>query len=110
MASPDSEAAAPKEPPRSGSSLARLEVATLALLPRSGGGEAEGSVPLEPKRVLDGGPEFGLNLGAAEARWRLLGGELYAMGTGGTLPFPTPEGTLRPGAFASMGLGVDDAH
>ncbi|RKG82507.1 hypothetical protein D7W79_02280 [Corallococcus exercitus] len=49
-------------------------------------------------------------LGAAEARWRLLGGKLYAMGTGGTLLFPTPEGTLRPGAFASVGLGVDNAR
>ncbi|WP_199728883.1 hypothetical protein [Corallococcus sp. CA053C] len=49
-------------------------------------------------------------LGAAEARWRLLGGQLYAMGTGGTLLFPTPEGTLRPGAFASVGLGVDNAR
>ncbi|NOK24022.1 hypothetical protein HMI50_44385, partial [Corallococcus carmarthensis] len=46
-------------------------------------------------------------LGSAEVRWRLLGGKLYAMGTGGTLLFPTPEGTLRPGAFASVGLGVD---
>ncbi|RKG75661.1 hypothetical protein [Corallococcus terminator] len=49
-------------------------------------------------------------LGAAEARWRFLGGKLYTMGTGGTLLFPTPEGTLRPGAFASVGLGVDDAR
>ncbi|NOK18456.1 hypothetical protein HMI50_15680, partial [Corallococcus carmarthensis] len=49
-------------------------------------------------------------LGAAEARWRLLGGKLYGMGTGGTLLFPTPEGTLRPGAFASVGLGVDNAR
>jgi len=44
-------------------------------------------------------------LGAAEVRWRFLGGKLYAMGTGGTLLFPTAEGTLRPGAFASVGLG-----
>ncbi|MCE9669819.1 hypothetical protein LY474_18645 [Myxococcus stipitatus] len=49
-------------------------------------------------------------LGAAEVRWRLLGGKLYAMGTGGTLLFPTAEGTLRPGAFASVGLGVDNAR
>ncbi|WP_199749593.1 hypothetical protein [Corallococcus sp. AB038B] len=49
-------------------------------------------------------------LGAAEARWRFLGGKLYAMGTGGTLLFPTSEGTLRPGAFASVGLGVDNAR
>nr|BDT38457.1 hypothetical protein MFMH1_81260 [Myxococcus sp. MH1] len=49
-------------------------------------------------------------LGAAEVRWRFLGGALYAMGTGGTLLFPTAEGTLRPGAFASVGLGVDHAR
>ncbi|MCP3105163.1 hypothetical protein LZ198_40475 [Myxococcus sp. K15C18031901] len=49
-------------------------------------------------------------LGAAEVRWRFLSGKLYAMGTGGTLLFPTAEGTLRPGAFASMGLGVDNAR
>jgi hypothetical protein len=24
--------------------------------------------------------------------------------------FPTPEGTLRPGAFAAMGLGMDNAR
>ncbi|WP_425334835.1 hypothetical protein [Myxococcus stipitatus] len=49
-------------------------------------------------------------LGAAEVRWRFLGGKLYAMGTGGTLLFPTNEGALRPGAFASVGLGVDHAR
>ncbi|MCK8503278.1 hypothetical protein [Myxococcus fulvus] len=49
-------------------------------------------------------------LGAAEVRWRFLGGKLYAMGTAGTLLFPTAEGTLRPGAFASVGLGVDNAR
>ncbi|WP_163781526.1 hypothetical protein [Myxococcus vastator] len=49
-------------------------------------------------------------LGAAEVRWRFLDGKLYAMGTGGTLLFPTAEGTLRPGAFASVGLGVDNAR
>ncbi|GEN12098.1 hypothetical protein MFU01_71350 [Myxococcus fulvus] len=49
-------------------------------------------------------------LGAAEVRWRFLGGQLYAMGTGGTLLFPTTEGTLRPGAFVSVGLGVDHAR
>ncbi|MCP3064014.1 hypothetical protein LXT21_35085 [Myxococcus sp. K38C18041901] len=49
-------------------------------------------------------------LGAAEVRWRFLGGKLYAMGTAGTLLFPTSEGMLRPGAFASVGLGVDNAR
>ncbi|ATB50417.1 hypothetical protein MYMAC_006073 [Corallococcus macrosporus DSM 14697] len=32
------------------------------------------------------------------------------MGTGGSLLFPTAEGTLRPGAFASVGLGMDNAR
>lgn len=49
-------------------------------------------------------------LGAAEVRWRFLGGTLYVMGTGGTLLFPAAEGALRPGAFASVGLGVDNAR
>lgn len=49
-------------------------------------------------------------LASAEARWRFLGGKLYAVGQGGTLLFPTAEGTLRPGAFASVGLGVDNAR
>ncbi|WIG94589.1 hypothetical protein [Myxococcus sp. SDU36] len=44
---------------------------------------------------------------SGEARWRFLGGKLYAVGQGGTLLFPTAEGTLRPGAFAAVGLGVD---
>ena len=49
-------------------------------------------------------------LGAVEVRWRFLGGKLYAMGTGGTLLFLTADGTLRPGAFTSVGLGVDNAR
>lgn len=49
-------------------------------------------------------------LGAAEVRWRVLDGKLYAMGTGGTLLFPTKEARLRPGALASVGLGVDNAR
>ncbi|ATB43391.1 hypothetical protein CYFUS_008871 [Cystobacter fuscus] len=49
-------------------------------------------------------------LGAAEVRWRFQGGGLYVLGTGGTLLFPEGEGALRPGAFASMGLGVDNAR
>ncbi|WP_164015114.1 hypothetical protein [Pyxidicoccus trucidator] len=49
-------------------------------------------------------------LGAAEVRWRFLKGKLYAVGTGGTLLFPEADGTPRPGAFASVGLGVDHAR
>ncbi|RKH15352.1 hypothetical protein D7V97_00675 [Corallococcus sp. CA053C] len=72
-------------------SLLRLDATTWALLPRAGVGTAR-------------------YLGAAEVRWRFLGGKLYALDTGGTLLFPTSEGTLRPGAFASVGLGVDHAR
>ena len=49
------------------------------------------------------------HLYSGQVRWRFLG-RLYALGGGGTLLFPTPEGTLRPGAFASLGLGVDDVR
>ncbi|TQF09877.1 hypothetical protein FJV41_42410, partial [Myxococcus llanfairpwllgwyngyllgogerychwyrndrobwllllantysiliogogogochensis] len=49
-------------------------------------------------------------LASGDARWRFLGGKLYAVGQGGTLLFPTAEGTLRPGAFASVGLGVDNVR
>jgi hypothetical protein len=46
------------------------------------------------------------------ASWRpsTLGGKFYALGTGSTMLFPEAEGTLRPGAFASVGLGVDNAR
>ena len=46
---------------------------------------------------------------SGEVRWR-FGGWLYALGQGGTLLFPGPDGMLRPGAFASVGLGVDHAR
>ena len=49
-------------------------------------------------------------LGAAEVRWRFLAGRLYALSSGGTLLYPEVDGTLRPRAFASLGLGVDDAR
>jgi hypothetical protein len=49
-------------------------------------------------------------LGAAEVRWRFLSGTLYALGAGGTLLYPEADGALRPGAFASVGLGVDHAR
>jgi hypothetical protein len=49
-------------------------------------------------------------LGAAEVRWRFLAGRMYALGAGGTLLYPEGDGTLRPGAFASVGLGVDHAR
>ena len=49
-------------------------------------------------------------LGAAAVRWRFLAGRLYALSTAGTLLYPEVDGTLRPGAFASLGLGVEDAR
>jgi hypothetical protein len=49
-------------------------------------------------------------LGAAEVRWRFLAGRMYALAAGGTLLYPEGDGTLRPGAFASVGLGVDHAQ
>ncbi|RKG72720.1 hypothetical protein D7V88_37680, partial [Corallococcus terminator] len=53
--------------------LTRLEAATLTLLPRHGVGRDEGFLQLEPTLVVDGGEEFGLNLGAP-VRLRLWGG------------------------------------
>jgi hypothetical protein len=47
---------------------------------------------------------------SGEARWRFARGTLYATGQGGTLLFPTVDGALRPGAFTSVGLGVDHAR
>ena len=41
--------------------------------------------------------------------WR-FGHKLYALAEGGTLLYPKPDGALRPGAYASMGLGVDNAR
>ncbi|WP_342376177.1 hypothetical protein NVS55_33610 [Myxococcus stipitatus] len=48
--------------------------------------------------------------GAAEVRLRPSGGALYVLGTSGTQWFPASNGTLRPGTYASLGLGVDDAR
>ncbi|EPX63256.1 hypothetical protein D187_005662 [Cystobacter fuscus DSM 2262] len=96
--------------------LARLEATGFALLPGGGTGGVERYVQLTPMLVLDGGEEFGVNLGAP-VRLRLGGGVPGAgwvrredWGQGGTLLFPAPDGTLRPGAFASLGLGVDHAR
>ncbi|MFE8605389.1 hypothetical protein [Archangium violaceum] len=192
------------EPPRPASLparwsyLTRLEVTTLALLPRAGVGTQEGFVQVEPTLILDGGTQLGLNLGApmrlrlwgggegaglvrrdllsgqprqrgrytvalsavydwdlaggrapavslahldgtavvvvrpgfeahllagwggrpgvggawgaAEVRWRFFGGHLYVLGQGGTLLFARGQDMPSPGAFASVGLGVDHAR
>ncbi|RKG61739.1 hypothetical protein D7W79_41020, partial [Corallococcus exercitus] len=53
-------------------SLMRMEAAAFCLLPRAGVGATEGFVQVEPTLILDGGAEFGLNLGAP-VRLRLRG-------------------------------------
>ncbi|HEX5748129.1 MAG TPA: hypothetical protein VFZ09_17955 [Archangium sp.] len=63
----------PASPPARWSYLTRLEVTTLALLPRAGVGVQEGFVQVEPTLILDGGARLGLNLGAP-VRLRLWGG------------------------------------
>lgn len=60
--------------------------------------------------AVDMGQPGARYLGAVEVRWRFLAGRLYALGTGGTLLFPERDGTLRPGAFTAVGLGVDHAR
>ncbi|AKF84691.1 hypothetical protein MFUL124B02_03180 [Myxococcus fulvus 124B02] len=54
--------------------LMRLEVMTLAFLPRAGVGEDAGFLQVEPTFILDGGAELGLNLGAP-VRFRLWDGD-----------------------------------
>ncbi len=49
------------------------------------------------------------HLYSGQVRWR-FGHKLYALAEGGTLLYPKPDGELRPGAFASLGLGVDNAR
>ncbi|MCK8499676.1 hypothetical protein [Myxococcus fulvus] len=56
------------------------------------------------------GEPRGRYLVSAEARWRFLGGKLYAVGQGGTLLFPAAQGALRPGAFAALGMGMDNVR
>ncbi|NBD09734.1 hypothetical protein GTY96_12195 [Corallococcus sp. c25j21] len=46
---------------------------------------------------------------AGELRWRFAS-RLYALGRGGTPLFPQTDGSLRPGAQASLGVGVDNAR
>lgn len=41
---------------------------------------------------------------------RVSGHKLYALAEGGTLLFAEGDGALRPDAFASRGLGVDNAR
>jgi len=49
------------------------------------------------------------HLYSGELRWRFAG-KLYALAQGGTLLFPQADRTLRPGAYAAVGLGVDNAR
>ncbi|MFP2958261.1 hypothetical protein ACLEPN_10590, partial [Myxococcus sp. 1LA] len=52
--------------------LTRLEATTFALLPRAGAGGDDGFIQVEPTLIIDGGPEFGVNVGAP-VRLRLWG-------------------------------------
>ncbi|MFP2934648.1 hypothetical protein ACLESO_57985, partial [Pyxidicoccus sp. 3LG] len=63
----------PAPPARRWYYLTRLEATTWALLPRAGLGTEEGFVQIEPTFVIDGGQEFGVNVGAP-VRLRLWGG------------------------------------
>jgi len=65
--------------------LTRLEATWLALLP--------------------GGEGHALKLGSDTAP---VGPRLYALAEGGPLLLPEAEGEVRPGASASLGLGVDN--
>lgn len=49
-------------------------------------------------------------LGEVELRWRPWGGGLYVLGAGGTRLASEENGALHPGAFLSLGLGVDHAR
>ncbi|MBZ4374583.1 hypothetical protein NR800_25350 [Corallococcus interemptor] len=79
-------------------------------------GRLEVQSPHRDLTVAAGGLAVGLGapdaryLVSGEARWRFLGGKLYALGQAGTLLFPTAEGSLRPGAFAAVGMGVDNVR
>ncbi|RKH54550.1 hypothetical protein D7V93_25490, partial [Corallococcus llansteffanensis] len=53
--------------------MTRLDATTLTFQPRAGVGTDEGFVQVEPPLILDGGAEFGVNLGAP-VRLRLWGG------------------------------------
>ncbi|NPD28863.1 hypothetical protein HPP06_36125, partial [Corallococcus exiguus] len=53
--------------------LLRVEATTLAFLPRAGVGADEGFLQVEPTLILDGGEDFGLNLGTP-VRLHLWGG------------------------------------
>jgi hypothetical protein len=44
--------------------------------------------------------------GAIEVRYRIMP-SLYAVGQGGTVLFPQPDGTLLRGMFAALGVGFD---
>jgi hypothetical protein len=68
---------------------------------------AERRVEVALTALASGAPRPGARyLYSGEVRWR-FGGWLYALGQGGTLLLPSGDGTLRPGAYASVGLGVE---
>jgi hypothetical protein len=120
--------------------LTRLEATGLALLPGGDVGAVESYAQVTLMPVVAEGEAFGLNLGApvqlqlaggelgvgnelalglgqsgarhldsGQVRWR-FGHKPYALAKAGTLLFPEADGALRPGAIASLGLGVDNAR
>jgi hypothetical protein len=60
-------------------------------------------------RVLGQGQPGARQVYSGQVRWRFAG-KLYVLGQGGTQLSPTAQGELRPAAFASFGLGVDNAR
>jgi hypothetical protein len=88
-------------------------VGRAAAVPLSSAGRGNG-FSLARQRVY---PALALGLGqpgarhlySGQVRWR-FGHKLYALAEGGTLLFPEADGALSPGAFASLGLGVDNAR
>lgn len=58
--------------------------------------------------ALDLGQPGTRHLYSGQVRWR-FGGKLYALAQGGRLLYPA-DGTQRPGAYASLSLGVDNAR
>ncbi|QRK14239.1 hypothetical protein JQX13_38400 [Archangium violaceum] len=71
--------------------------------------QVEGSSDFPAGDMLGLGQPGARHLYSGQVRWR-FGHTLYALTEGGTLLFPNADGASRPGAYASLGLGVDNAR
>ena len=87
----------------------------LVLVSQAGGADstfAEAVTPPLPASST-GGWRYQLRLEAAGLALLPVSGVdghmLYALAEGGPLLFPEADGALRPGASATLGLGVDNA-